>query len=200
MYAFYNTSNFGKVVNMKKLFWLLIGVFYCGMAQAQMPYIEEVRALGAIAGQGLACGSAKYDTFELLARAILLTKSPSDKLQSDAIYAYSEEKANAYISKEMDGFYDCAAINRRFDKQDIFKAVLYGDGTIKMPDGQILTPRNPYDARLIYKNNKEREAAKAIYDGVQAQIIKVDVKDDAIAQANGALSPPTVGRIRRSAN
>ena len=47
-------------------------------AQAQMPYIEEVRALGAIAGQGLACGSSKYDTFEMLARAILLTKSPSD--------------------------------------------------------------------------------------------------------------------------
>lgn len=72
--------------------------------QAQMPYMEEVKALGAISGQGLACGSTKYDTFELLARAILLTKSPSDKLQNDAIYAYSEAKANAYMSKEMDGF------------------------------------------------------------------------------------------------
>lgn len=69
-----------------------------------MPYMEEVKALGAISGQGLACGSTKYDTFELLARAILLTKSPSDKLQNDAIYAYSEAKANAYMSKEMDGF------------------------------------------------------------------------------------------------
>ena len=78
-------------------------------AAAQMPYIEEVKALGAISGQGLACGSSKYDTFELLARAILLTKSPSDKLQNDAIYAYSEAKANAYMSKEMDGFYECAA-------------------------------------------------------------------------------------------
>lgn len=183
---------------MKKVLLSVLMLFAATSVQAQMPYIEEVRALGAIAGQGLACGSEKYDTFELLARAILLTKSPSDKLQSDAIYAYSEAKANAYMSKEMDGFYECAQINRRFDSQDIFKAVLYGDGTIKMPDGKILTPRNPYDARLIYKNNKEREAAKAIYDGVNATITKVNVVDDNIARANGVdLPPPTVGRIRR---
>ena len=150
-------------------------------AAAQMPYIEEVKALGAISGQGLACGSSKYDTFELLARAILLTKSPSDKLQNDAVYAYSEAKANAYMSKEMDGFYECAAINRRFDNQEIFKAVLYADGTIKMPDGQILTPRRPYDATMIYKKDtKVRENARAIYNGSEAKILKVDVKDDTI--------------------
>ena len=192
-------------------------------AAAQMPYIEEVKALGAISGQGLACGSSKYDTFELLARAILLTKSPSDKLQNDAIYAYSEAKANAYMSKEMDGFYECASINRRFDNQEIFKAVLYADGTIKMPDGQILTPRRPYDATMIYKkDSKVRENAKAIYNGSEAKILKVDVKDDTIgasramkAQAAAAqnvpavpvtredvpvaeeLPPPTIGHISR---
>ncbi len=150
--------------------------------RAQMPYMEEVRALGAIAGQGLACGASKYDTFELLARAILLTKSPSDKLQNDAIYAYSEEKANVYMSKEMDGFFECAQINKRFDNQDIFKAVLYADGTIKMPDGKILTPRKPYDASLIYKKNSTNlEKARAIYNGSDAKIIKVDVKDDVLS-------------------
>ncbi len=161
-------------------------------AKAQMPYIEEVRALGAIAGQGLACGSSKYDTFELLARAILLTKSPSDKLQNDAIYAYSEEKATTYMSKEMDGFYECAQINRRFDNQEIFKAVLYADGTIKMPDGQILTPRKPYDATMIYKKNSTNlTKAKAIYNGSEAKILKVNVQDDAIAaQTNGGQSQP----------
>lgn len=166
-------------------------------AAAQMPYIEEARALGAISGQGLACGASKYDTFEMLARAILLTKSPSDKLQTDAIYAYSEEKANVYISKEMDGFYGCAEINRRFDNQDIFKAVLYADGTIKMPDGQILTPRQPYDARMIYKNNKDREAAQAIYNGAQGTITKVNVKDETIARMNGELPEPAVKQFGR---
>ena len=186
---------------MKKFLPLFVLSMMINSAQAQMPYMEEVRALGAIAGQGLACGSAKYDTFELLARAILLTKSPSDKLQNDAIYAYSEEKASAYMSKEMDGFYECGEINRRFDRQDIFKMVLYGDGTIKMPDGQILTPRQPYDATAIYKNNKDREAAKAIYNGQEAKIIKVDVRDDTIARANGATPPPAaVKRISRGRN
>lgn len=147
-------------------------------ARAQMPYIEEVKALGAIAGQGLACGSSKYDTFEMLARAILLSKSPSDKLQNEAVYAYSEAKANAYISKQMDGFYECAQIIRRFDQQAIFKAVLYADGTLKMPDGEIITPRNPYDATMIYKRkNKIRENAKAIYDGAEGKVLKVDIKN-----------------------
>lgn len=206
---------------MIKPFMILAALFMAaGPAAAQMPYIEEVKALGAISGQGLACGSSKYDTFELLARAILLTKSPSDKLQNDAIYAYSEAKANAYMSKEMDGFYECASINRRFDNQEIFKAVLYADGTIKMPDGQILTPRRPYDATMIYKkDSRVRENAKAIYNGSEAKILKVDVKDDTIgasramkAQAAAAqsvpevretkpvaeeLPPPTIGHISR---
>lgn len=206
---------------MIKPFMILAALFMAaGPAAAQMPYIEEVKALGAISGQGLACGSSKYDTFELLARAILLTKSPSDKLQNDAIYAYSEAKANAYMSKEMDGFYECASINRRFDNQEIFKAVLYADGTIKMPDGQILTPRRPYDATMIYKkDSRVRENAKAIYNGSEAKISKVDVKDDTIgasramkAQAATAqsvpevretepvaeeLPPPTIGHISR---
>lgn len=170
-----------------KILLILLSCFWTAAARAQMPYIEEVKALGAISGQGLACGSAKYDTFELLARAILLTKAPTDKLQNDAIYAYSEAKANAYMSKEMDGFYECAAINARFDNQEIFKAVLYADGTIKMPDGQVLTPRRAYDATMIYKKNERvRETAKAIYNGSEAKILKVDVKDDTIDAARAS--------------
>lgn len=170
---------------MKKLLTVISGLFlFPTIAGAQMPYMEEVKALGAVSGQGLACGASKFDTFEMLARAILLTKSPSERLQNEAIYAYSEAKANAYMSKEMDGFYECGAINRRFDEQEIFKAVLYGDGTIKMPDGKILTPRKPYDARMIYKkNNKVRENAQAIYNGSgEAKILKVDVKDNTLEQ------------------
>ncbi len=153
---------------MKKAF--LTAVLMAGAtffdAKAQMPYIEEVRALGSVAGQGLACGASKYDTFELLARAILISKAPGDSVQAQGMYAYNEEKANAYMSKQFDGFYECAEINRRFDNQGIFQAVLYADGTIKMPDGKIITPRQPYDASQIYqKNDKIREDLKAIYNG-----------------------------------
>ncbi len=134
------------------------------LAQAQVPYLEEVRALGLISGQGLACGASKFDTFEMLARAILITKASSDRQQAEGMNVYNTAKADAYISKQMDGFYECDRINRRFDGQAIFQATLYADGTIKMPDGQIFTPRNPYDATLVYnKGENGRDVAQKIY-------------------------------------
>lgn len=125
-------------------------------AQAEgVSYLEEVRALGAVAGQGLACDASKYHTFELLARAILISKAPSDDAQSEGMKAYNEYKVNAFISKMQDGFANCESINDSFNKQTIFKATLYGDGTIKMPDGTIITPRHPYDATLVYQKDTQ---------------------------------------------
>ena len=48
---------------------ILVFLVLATPVSAQMAYEDEARALGAVAGQGLACGSSKYDTFELLARA-----------------------------------------------------------------------------------------------------------------------------------
>lgn len=133
-------------------------------ARAQVSYVEEVKALGIVSGQGLACGASKFDTYEMLARAILITKAVSDRQQADGMNVYNEAKADAYISKQMDGFYDCPQINRRFDNQQIFRATLYADGTIKMPDGKIFTPRRAYDATLVYKKGDNgRSQAEKIY-------------------------------------
>ena len=141
------------------------------MAYGQMPYLEEVKALGIISGQGMACGSSKHPTFEMLARAIMLTKAPNQQMLTEAAYTYSEAKASTYLSKQMDGYYQCDAIIRRFDNQDIFKINLYADGTLKMPDGQIITPRQPYDASALYKDDKQIEIkAKAIYEGAPARV------------------------------
>ncbi|MDD4556379.1 MAG: hypothetical protein PHE89_03515 [Alphaproteobacteria bacterium] len=142
-------------------------------AQATTTYMDEVKALGVVAGQGLACGSSKYDTFEMLARAIMITKAPSNAIQEQAMYKYNDEKANAYVSKQFDGFYGCDTINQRFDNQEIFQATLYRDGTIKMPDGKVLTPRQPYDVTLVYaKNEAQKNQAQAIYDGKKGQQAK----------------------------
>lgn len=143
---------------------ILFLLVYAGQAQAQVSYVEEVKSLGIVSGQGLACGASKYDTFEMLARAILITKAVSDRQQADGMKVYNEAKADAYISKQMDGFYDCPQINSRFDNQQIFRATLYADGTIKMPDGKIFTPRTPYDATLVYKKGDNgRSQAEKIY-------------------------------------
>lgn len=177
-------------------------------AKAQMAYEDEARALGAVAGQGLACGSAKYDTFELLARAIILTKSPNDDLQTRALKIFTEEKADVFVAKQLDNFADCSNIVSRFDAQDIFKTTLYADGTLKMPDGQILTPRQPYDASMIYdKKSNVRQRAASIYNKDVSNIKKVEFKDASMndgkqikpIKASGGsqriLSSP--GRIRR---
>lgn len=168
-------------------------------ANAQVPtgYLDEVKALGAVAGQGLACGSPKYDTFEMLARAILITKAMSNAAQSEAMYAYSESKANAYFSKQMDGFFMCDDIINRFGNQDIFQAVLYADGTIKMPDGRIFSPRQPYDATLLHKKDeKERQKAQAIYDkGDNIAAGEITIKTDGNKQDIKAVYPGTKHKV-----
>lgn len=183
-----------------KRFFLGLGlgtIFLPTIALAQMSYLDEVRALGAVSGQGLACGASKYDSFELLARAILITKAPNDSFQAQGMYAYNEEKANAYMSKQMDGMYNCAEINRRFDNQEIFNATLYADGTIKMPDGKIITPRQPYDASVIYKKDDEQKIrAQAIYDrGDNVKVGEVTFKTEEnksnVQQPISAPSQPT---------
>ena len=158
--------------DMKKTILILFTFFmYINSANAQkISYIEEMQALGAVAGQGLACDASKYDTYEMLARAILISKAKSDIDQLTGMNAYNEYKVNAFISKIQDGFYNCRSIAADFDKQQIFKMVLYGDGTIKMPDGTIVTPRNAYDPTLVYQ--KEINARQKYMDMYHKQVQK----------------------------
>ena len=93
---------------------VLVLLLNAATARSAEPYLEEVKALGIVSGQGLACGASKFDTFEMLARAILITKASSDRQQAEGMRVYNEAKADAYISKQMDGFFECAQINRRF--------------------------------------------------------------------------------------
>jgi hypothetical protein len=83
----------------------------------------------------------------------------------------------------MDGFFDCPSIARRFDRQDIFKAVLYGDGTIKMPDGRIFNPRQAYDAATLFKKDENAQTeAQAIYNkGGNVKVGEITIKTDGSA-------------------
>ena len=148
-------------------------------AQAQkIGYIDEVKTLGYIAGQGMACGASKFQTFEMLARAILITKAPNNKMQAKAMYAYNNAKADGYFAKQADGFFECNEINQRFDNQPIYEATLYADGTIKMPDGKVFKPRHPYDATLLYQDRNDRMNAQKIYDkGKKVKVGKVKVEN-----------------------
>lgn len=163
-------------------------------AAAQMPYLDEMKALGTVSGQGLSCGASKYDQFEMLARALMLTKAPNNEMLQKGVYAYTEAKASVYMNKRLDGGYLCRDIAARFNEQDIFKISLYEDGTIKMPDGTIITPKMPYDAKQIYKkDNKLKANLKSIYDGAankaQARVLKQGGKISTSAETYNNAAP-----------
>lgn len=78
---------------MKKILPIVVLLLFpWHLARGQVPYLEEVKALGVISGQGMACGSSRHPTFEMLARAIMLTKAPTPQMLNEAAYIYSEEK------------------------------------------------------------------------------------------------------------
>ena len=135
----------------KFILFLSLFMFFSKESLAQISYLEEMEELGTIAGQGLACGSRKHDSFEMYARALMLTKAPSDTQLQRAAKIYNQAKAGVVVAKRMDGGYLCNDTIAKFDRQLIFDIVLFEDGTMQLPDGKILTPRRPYDATKIYK-------------------------------------------------
>lgn len=153
---------------MKKFLTLAAVLLFSFTARAQVSitpsYIEEMKALGTVSGTGMACGAPKYATFEMLARAILVTKAVSDKNQEEGMIAYNTAKADAFLAKQADGLFNCDELNTRFNSQKIFKTTLYADGTIKMYDGKVYHPRHPYDATLL-KDDEDvnRQDAMKIY-------------------------------------
>ena len=158
---------------MKKFIVLFVSallISFSTKAEDEPTYLEEMEGFSIIAGQGLACQASKYDTFELLARAYLISKASSNAEQAEGVREYNRAKVRTYTAKQMSGFDECGSIRRDFDNQLIFKSVLYGDGTIKTPDGKIITPRQPYDATLIYTKDPH------IYDEIKEMSIKADKK------------------------
>lgn len=153
---------------MKKFLTLAAVLLFSFTVHAQLSitpsYIEEMKALGTVSGTGMACGAPKYATFEMLARAILVTKAVSDKNQEEGMIAYNTAKADAFLAKQADGLFNCDELNARFNNQKIFKTTLYADGTIKMYDGKVYHPRHPYDATLL-KDDEDvnRQDAMKIY-------------------------------------
>ncbi len=152
---------------MKKL--LFFSLLFCSVistsyAERQLSYLEEMQQLGDVAGQGLACRARKYQKYELLARALLVTKSPNDEQQRQAMFTYNEAKIDAFSEIVGNNYAECDSIVYSFNRQKIFQSTLYADGKIKLYDGTLLKPRKLYDASSLYKNDpKVYDKALATY-------------------------------------
>lgn len=121
----------------------------------QVSYLEEVYGLGSVAGQGLACRAAKYDQYELLARAIMIGKARDAAEQKEAILQYNTGKVEAFMAIEDENFASCDEIIDEFNRQKIFKSTLYSDGKIKLYDGTLITPRKTYNAAKLYQKDPD---------------------------------------------
>ena len=162
-------------------------------------YIEEMKALGSVSGTGLACGAARYNTFEMLARAILVTKAVSDQNQEEGMRAYNTAKADAFLAKQSDGLYNCDELNARFNNQKIFKTILYADGTLKMYDGKVYHPRHPYDATMLKDDeSKNRKQAVKIYNN--AKIKSKGRKKYALSADGKPILPETTNSLKHLRN
>ena len=82
--------------------------------------------------------------------------------------------------------------------------LLYEDGTLKMPDGKIITPKTPYDAKQIYRQDAVfKERLKEIYSNsvekMQKKISKVNPpKADVVPNRPLAVqSESSIGHISR---
>lgn len=141
-------------------------------------YLEDVRNLGYVSGEGLACGAKRYPSYELIARAYLVSRAGSDSEQADGMYEYNKAKATAFMDKRGEGYFGCDEVNMRFNRQKIFQSKLYKNGKIKLPDGKIIMPRQEYDVTQVYNRSEdERGKLNAYYDKVMAKKQRQAVKE-----------------------
>ena len=142
------------------LFFILVNI-----PMSYADYLEDVKNLGYISGEGVACGAEKYPSYETVARAFLISAAKTDAEQNKGMYVYNEAKARAYMRIRHSGDFNCPEIRTRFNKQDIFKTKLYRNGTLKMPDGKVIKPRVAYDATQVYdKTYNEQEHLEEHFD------------------------------------
>ena len=156
---------------MKKLIALFVFVLvFLKATSLQAQYLEDLETLGYVSGEGLACGAKRYKAYELISRAYLVSSAKSDEEQKKGMYKYNTAKADGYLTKKHSGLLGCDEVLRRFDNQKIFKTKVYKNGTLKMPDGRIIKPRQKYDPNLLYdKESNEREKLDEFYDKIIAK-------------------------------
>ncbi len=149
----------------KKLIWL----FYVGTLFLMAPIaqadsrtakgVSVVEQLGITAGVALAC---KVDTeqlknYEMIASRIIANPIKTEKEEKQALHKYAQAKLKAFTEQKQKSVMHCKDVLKRFEKQDIFKSVVYRDGTIKMPDGRVIKPARPIKTEKKKSRNKKKK-------------------------------------------
>lgn len=134
---------------MKKLRWVFCSLLMCSYAVSGygairtaigVPVIEQ---LGISAGVALACDvdEDQLKNYEMIASRIIVNPTKNKKEENKRLRQYAEAKLKAFKEQKERRLMNCRDVKKRFEKQDIFKSVVYRDGTVKMPDGTVIKPQ-----------------------------------------------------------
>lgn len=118
--------------------------------------VSLTEQLGISAGVALACqvDTDQLKNYEMIASRIIANPLKTEKEEKEALNVYAKAKLKAFQEQKKKTLMRCGEVLKRFEKQDIFKSVIYRDGTIKMPNGQVVKPQRPF------KSSKKRVQKK----------------------------------------
>ena len=106
--------------------------------------LSESEQLGITAGTALACNAgAKLDDFELIASRIIANQAPTAEVEKEEYTKFAQAKLRAYREQKDDPQMTCGEVLASFRRLPIFRAVMYADGGVKMPNGSFLKPLRP---------------------------------------------------------
>ena len=122
-----------------------------------MQGVSETEQLGISAGVALACHAdqEQLKNYEMIASRIISNPLKTVAAEKEALRLYAQAKLKAYTEHKKQKLMNCNEVLSRFESQEIFKSVIYRDGTIKMPNGKVIKPERPLKTKKTSKKKKK---------------------------------------------
>ena len=117
--------------------------------------LSETEQFGLSAGVALACGVDRdqLKNYEMIASRLIVNPLNTDAAEREALNVYAKAKLKAFTEQKQRNLIPCSEVLKRFENQEIFKAVVYRDGTLKMPNGRVIKPERP----VVKKSKKSKK-------------------------------------------
>ena len=137
-----------------KYLLLLIGLSLSCTAFARSSKLQnmsEAQQLGAWAGMALACNAGnRLDDYELIASRIIGNQAGSDEDRLKDFKEYATEKLRTFNLQRKTPAEPCNQVLAHFDELPIFKSIVYPDGSVKLPNGKVLSSqeKQPQSKRI----------------------------------------------------
>ncbi len=104
--------------------------------------LSTAQQLGITAGIAQACNvdTEQLKNYELIASRIIVNPTINKAAETAILKEYAQSKLKAYKTQQKSPNLSCREVVGRFYNQDIFKSVVYPDGTVKLFDGTVIKP------------------------------------------------------------